>query len=294
MTGEIAALITAMLWTVSSISFSEASIRIGPVYINVTRIIFALLFLGTTLIVIQAPIKLSFYQIYNLAISGFIGLVFGDTFLLRSYKLIGPRLSSLVMSSVPPISASLAFIFLGEKISFFGITGIFVTSLGIALVLFQREEKPTSKYKIDMSGVFYAFLGAVGQAVGLIFAKFAFNESPINGFVATFIRVFSALIILYPFAILTKRYVNPVKSLTKDKKTLLFIIIGSIFGPFLGITFSLIAVSNAKVGIASTIMATVPILILPAVKFYYKEKLSWISILGAFIAVGGVAIIFLT
>ncbi|MGE5497714.1 MAG: hypothetical protein ACM3Q2_06585 [Syntrophothermus sp.] len=40
-------------------------------------------------------------------------------------------------------------------------------------------------------------------------------------------------------------------------------------------------------------MSTSPIIMLPMIKYFYKEKLSWKSITGAFVAVGGVAILFL-
>ncbi len=293
MFGELAALITAILWSMTSIAFSEASNRVGPMYVNVTRMFFAVIYLSATILIIGAPINLSSSQIIYLIISGFIGLIFGDTFLFKAYRSIGARLSMLVMSSAPAIAALLAFFFLGENLSLIGISGILITIGGIALVVLQREEKPTSHYKVDYTGVFYAFLGAVGQAVGLIFAKFAFNQGEINGFVATFVRVFSALIMIYPLAHFTKRYVAPIKVFRENKKGLVFTIIGSFIGPFLGITFSLISISHTKVGIASTIMATVPILMLPIVRFYYKEKLSWMSILGAFIAVGGIGMLFL-
>lgn len=291
--GEITALITACFWSMSSIAFTEASIRVGPMYVNITRMLIALIFLAVTLIFLNVKIDLSSNQIWNLTISGFAGLVIGDTFLFKAFRSIGARVSMLVMALVPPISASLAFLFLGERLSILGVLGISVTVFGIALVIFKREERPTSNYKIDYSGIFYAVIGAVGQAVGLIFAKYAFNESEINGFLASFIRIASAVIIIYPMVIVTKRFREPVKVYMRDKKGFLFTLIGAIFGPYLGITFSLISISHTKVGIASTIMATVPILMLPLVHFYYKEKLSWISITGAFIAVSGVAIIFL-
>ena len=78
-----------------------------------------------------------------------------------------------------------------------------------------------------------------------------------------------------------------------DKRALMFTAIGSVIGPYLGITFSMVAISHAKVGIASTIMATVPIIMLPMIRYYYKEKLSWVSIIGACIAVSGISILFL-
>lgn len=292
--GEIAALITAFLWSGTSIAFTEASVRVGPIYVNVTRMFIAIILLAITLLILDISINLSVHQISNLVISGFAGLVIGDTFLFKAYRSIGARISMLVMAMVPPISALLAFLFLGERLSFYGIAGIVITVSGIAAVVLKREERPTSAYKIDYAGIFYAFIGASGQAVGLIFAKHAFNEGDMSGFLAGFVRIASAIIILYPLSVLTRRYRNPVQIYMKDKKAFLFTAIGSVIGPYLGITFSMIAISHSKVGIASTLMATVPIIMLPMVHFYYKEKLSWLSILGALIAVIGIAILFMS
>jgi len=293
MIGEIAALITALLWSGTSIVFTEASVRVGSFYVNVTRLIIATICLALTILIFQIEINLSLSQIINLVLSGIIGLVIGDTFLFKAFQNIGARLSMLIMASVPGISALLAFIFLGEKISFIGIIGMLITIFGISIVVLNRQEKPTSNYKIDYTGIFYALMGAVGQAVGLIFAKNAFNESEINGFVAAFIRIFSSIVLMYPLFILITKIKNPFAVFRNNRKALTYTLIGTVIGPFFGITFSLISVAHTKVGIASTLMSTVPIIMLPLVKFYYKEKLTWIAITGAFLAVGGVALLFL-
>jgi len=293
MLGEITALITACLWSISSIAFTEATIRAGSIYVNVTRLFIAFLLLLFAIFFIGTEINLSSGQIINLIISGVCGLIIGDSFLFRAFKSIGARISMLIMALVPPMSALLAYFFLDEQLSTIGVLGILLTISGIVLVILKREEKPTSNYKIDYTGIFYAIIGASGQASGLIFAKHAFNEGAINGFVAAAIRIGSSIVIIYPLVLLTKRYKNPIKKFTTDKKALLFTFIGATLGPFLGITFSLIAISNTKIGIATTIMASVPILMLPLVRFYYKEKLSWIAITGAVVAVGGIAILFL-
>jgi drug/metabolite transporter (DMT)-like permease len=74
---------------------------------------------------------------------------------------------------------------------------------------------------------------------------------------------------------------------------MLFTTVGSFFGPFLGVSFSLIAVKYTAAGIASTIMALVPIfIILPAVIFY-KEKVTLPEMIGAFVSVAGVALFFM-
>ena len=135
-------------------------------------------------------------------------------------------------------------------------------------------------------------IGALGQASGLIFAKFAFEEGHINGFVATFVRISSAVIFMLIVASAAGRYKNPYRVFKKDMKAFRSTILGTILGPYLGITFSLIAISYAKVGIASTIMSTVPIIMLPLVRIIYREQLSMRAIWGAVVAVGGVAILF--
>ncbi|MGE5400292.1 MAG: DMT family transporter [Ignavibacteriales bacterium] len=291
--GELSALLTAILWSFTSIFFSEASIRVGSFEVNITRLLMAAIFLFVTIVIMGFSVALSTTQIINLSVSGLIGLIFGDTYLFKAYQHIGARLSQLLMASAPAMTALMAYIFLGETFSVWGIAGMFITLAGITMVVMEKNEQPASKYKISRIGILYGFLGALGQAAGLIFAKLAFQEGDINGFVATFVRIFASVIVIVPAGIIFRKYKNPVKVFSKDKKALAFTTAGSIMGPYLGITFSLIAVANTKVGIAATIMSTSPIIMLPMIHYLYKEKLSWKSIAGAFIAVGGVAILFL-
>jgi drug/metabolite transporter (DMT)-like permease len=197
------------------------------------------------------------------------------------------------MSFTPAISAILAYFFLNEQISFIGIIGMIITLAGIILVVFDKKDSAESPHKHEALGILYGALGALGQAVGLIFAKLAFEESNINGFVATFIRLFSATIIIIPIFVLLKRYKNPITLYRADKKGLGLTLGGTFFGPFLGITLSLIAITNTKVGFASTLMATVPVIMLPIGKFVFKDHINLKAIVGAVIAVAGVAILFL-
>lgn len=292
--GESAALLTAVLWSGTSIFFTEASIRVSSLLVNVTRLVLAAILLFFTVIIFSIPVNLSFNQVLMLVISGLVGFVFGDTFLFKAFQHIGARISMLLMSLAPAIAAILAYFFLDEVLSFWAIGGILVTITGIALVVLYREEVPNSDYKISRIGIFYGFLGALGQAVGLIFAKFAFNEGEINGFWAAFIRVTSAIIVMLPVMFLIKGLKNPFRVFISEKKAFLFTSIGAFTGPYLGVTLSLVAIVYTYVGIASTLMGTVPILMLPMVRFYYKEKLNRISIAGALLAVAGIAMLFLT
>jgi len=291
--GEIASLVTAVLWSGSSIAFTEASRHLGSSLVNITRMVIGLFFLFITLLFLNVDTDLSQNQFVNLIVSGIIGIAVGDAFLFRSFELIGARISMLLMSVAPIIAAILAFVFLGESISFLGVVGIFVTFTGILIVLLQKNGEGKHKSKSGIIGIVFAFLAAVGQGTGLIFAKLAFNEGEINGFFATFIRLGASFIAFYPFLRFTNRINSPIEKLKANKKGLLFATAGAFIGPYLGITLSLIAISHTYVGIASTLMSTVPVIMLPIVYFYYKEKLTISSVLGAVVTVIGIAILFL-
>ena len=293
MIGELSALLTAGLWSCSSIIFAAAIRRIGSVQVNVARLVFAGVFLFITIVVMGYDVHLSFIQLLYLGISGFVGLVFGDTFLFKAFHESGARISMLVMSLAPAISALLAYFFLGEVLSIWGILGIVVTTAGIVVVVIAGRQRSSAKAGISRRGIVYGFLGAIGQGAGLIFARLAFNEGPINGFVATFVRIVTSIIILVPLTMAARRLKNPIRIFSENKRALMLTLAGAVLGPYLGITFSLIAITYTKVGIAATLMATVPILMLPLVRVIYKERLSWHAIVGACVAVGGVAILFL-
>ena len=291
--GEISAIITAFLWSGTSFAFTNAVKRIGSLQLNVNRIILATIFLFFIIIIVNINYDLSAEQIYYLALSGFVGLVLGDSFLFKSFQLIGARLGMLLMALVPAFSSVLAFVFLNENLSLISVTGMTIILAGISIVILERNKDTESIFKTNKLGILYGILGALGQASGLVLAKFAFEAGSINGFVATFVRLLAAVVIIFPLALLFRRYKNPIKVYTKDTKALWATLVGTILGPVLGITGSLIAIANAQIGIASTLMSTMPIIMLPIVRYYYKEKLGWRAIVGALIAVVGVAILFL-
>ena len=291
--GETCALLTACCWSCSALAFSAATLRVGPIRLNVTRLLMAAVLLFVTVVLAGIDVHLSSSQLRNLAISGIVGLVIGDTYLFKSYETIGARMGMLIMSVAPAISAFLAYILLGEVLGWMGAVGMGVTLLGIAVVVLERREVMTGTRRVHALGILYGFIAAAGQGAALVLAKMAFNEGPVNGFVASLIRISSAVIVIFPLARLAGEYSNSIAIYRKDKRALWLTFLGSFLGPFLGITLSLVSVTYTTVGIAATLMATVPILMLPLVKFVLKEEVSWRALLGAVVAVGGVAILFL-
>jgi drug/metabolite transporter (DMT)-like permease len=207
---------------------------------------------------------------------------------------MGPRLSLLVMSINPAIAAILAYFILDESLGIYGIAGMMITLLGIYFVLMQKKEADGTGFKISLKGIIFGLIGAIGQATGLIFAKLALNDGQVNGLIATEIRIISAIFFLLPSMILTGRFVSPVKLFGNNIKLISNVTLGSIIGPYLGITLSYIAIINTKIGIAATLMSMTPLILIPLSAIFYKEKINIASIIGTIIAFAGVAILFLS
>jgi len=292
--GEFAALLTAFFWTATSLSFESASHKIGSVAVNILRLIIGLLFLSVFNLIRRGlifPTDASHENWIWLSLSGLIGFVFGDLFLFKSYTVIGSRFSMLIMTLVPPITAFFGFIILGERLTLFHFLGMTLTFSGIAMAIFSRKSKGEKlSLKLAPKGVLYAFGGAIGQALGLVLSKFGMRDY--DPFAATQIRIIAGVIGYILLVTFLTRWKYVLKA-TGNKQGMLLTSVGAFFGPFLGVSFSLIAVKYTEAGIASTIMALVPVfIILPAV-FLFKQKVTLPEILGAFVSVAGVALFFL-
>lgn len=292
--GEFAALLTAVFWTVTSLSFEAAGHKIGSIAVNVLRLLIGFVFLSVFNLIHRGyilPVDASYQNWIWLSLSGFVGFVFGDLFLFKSYTIIGSRFSMLIMTLVPPITAFFSFIILGERLTMFHYFGMTLTFAGICMAIFSRGAKGEKlSLKLAPRGILYAFGGAVGQALGLVLSKFGMkNYDP---FAATQIRIIAGIVGYTILVSVLMRWSSVIKA-TRNKDGMLLTSLGAFFGPFLGVSFSLIAIKYTEAGIASTIMALVPVFIIIPAIFLFKEKVTLPEILGAIVSVAGVALFFL-
>lgn len=292
--GELAALATAIFWTVTALSFEFASKRVGSLAVNMIRLTFAFIVLGFFTLITRGmflPLDASPHAWLWLSLSGLVGLVLGDYFLFKAYTVLSSRIAMLIMTTVPPMTAIIGWLLLGEKMLPLHILGMFLTMGGIFMAIFTR---PENGQKIHLSypvkGIIFALIGAAGQAGGLVLSKYGMGEY--NSFAASHIRLIAGMT-GYAVIILVLRKQGLIRNAIHDGKGMKAIALGSFFGPFLGISFSLLAVKYTETGIAATIMAIVPILIIIPSVLVFKEKFTWMEILGAVVSVAGVVLMFL-
>jgi drug/metabolite transporter (DMT)-like permease len=295
--GQLAALATAACWTVSALAFAAAGRRTGVLALNLIRLVMALPFLAVAtwgLRGLPLPVDASARAWGWLSISGIVGFIFGDLCLLRSYMLIGPRLTSLMMSLAPPLTALIGWLVLAETLSGRDALGMAVLERDGAAAAASEEAAgapvAVPRSRRSAAGLALGVCGALGQAGGLVLSKLGMGSY--DAVAATEVRVIAA-IAGYALLVGALRGWPRVAVALRDRRSVAFTAVGAFFGPFLGVSLSLYAVRHTVAGVAASIMALQPVLIIPLVVVLHRERVGIGGILGALVAVAGVALLFL-
>jgi drug/metabolite transporter (DMT)-like permease len=299
-TGELAALLTAVFWTITALTFEAASRKIGSLVVNLLRLVIGFGFLTLFVYLYRGyllPVDATPRAWFYLTLSGLIGFVFGDLCLFQAFVVVGARISMLLMALAPPMTALIGWIVLGETLSWKSWIGMILTISGIALVVLKHhsgEDENGSfsrvRFNYPLWGILLGLGGAIGQAAGLVLSKVGMQGY--DTFASTQIRVIAGVIGFTALFTILGSWKNAWKALGQ-RKPMIQLSVGAFFGPFLGVSFSLLAIKYADTGIASTIMSIVPILIIPPSMILYGEKVTLKEAAGAFLAVAGVAMFFL-
>ncbi len=291
--GEIAGLLTAFCWAITSVSFEFAGKRIGSGPVNIIRLVIAFGILTLYNLVTTGhgmAFQLTPTQAGLLFLSGLIGFVIGDLFLFEALVIVGARIAMLIMALSPPLSAIIGFLVLGESMTLKAVGGMCLTVAGIALVILNKDVGAKVKLAHPIKGIAFALLGALGQSVGLLFSKMGMVN--LTAFEASQYRVLAGILGFLVILGLQKKLGVVWKSL-KDKPAMKATSIGAFFGPFLGVSLSLMAASMTSLGVAATLMSIVPVILIPVSIFFFKEKINFKETFGAIVTVSGVALMFL-
>ncbi|MGD0653826.1 MAG: DMT family transporter [Thermoguttaceae bacterium] len=293
--GELAAIGTAFLWTLSALAWTSAGKDMGALAMSFIRLmvtcvflsIYGQIFLGSAL-----PLNADGQTWLLLATSGFFGFFIADLCLFKAFLLIGPRVSLLIQSLTPPLSAIMAWIFLGDKLLLKDWIGMAITLSGVVWVILERPETPEEhrRRRHIARGVFLAVVAAVSGAVGLVFSKKGIGNY--DAAVATYIRVIGALAGYVVLLTLVWRWPVVLRAV-RLRRAMGILMFGSFVGPFLGVILCMVSLRYCHAGVVSTIINTMPVLILPFIIVLYHEKVSLRAGGGAVLSVLGVAMLVL-
>ena len=301
--GEFISIGVAFSWTATALLSEFGSKRLGNLTLNVLRMALALLFSVVFFGVVTGnilPPGASAEACGWMLLSGLVGYVIGDFCLFQCYIIIGSRYGQLFMTLAPLSAALMAWVTLGQQMTLMSILAMLVTLFGISISVLGRGEHHKVSLKLPLNGILFAIGAAVCQGVGLVLSKIGMDYYEPSASMPEWLVPFSANfyrcvagIIGFTFLLYFRDGIGPLREAMHDKKGLYVATATTIFGPFVGVGFSLMAVQYTAAGIASTLMAMTPIIIIMPAYWLFHEKITWKAVLGALISVMGVSLFFL-
>ncbi len=322
--GEIISIGVAVAWTATALFAEVGSKRMGSLPFNVARMTFSLIFLALTLwLVMGAP-----YPRFAdggtwvwMLLSGLVGYVIGDYCLMQGYIFIGSRFGQLFMTLSAPTAAITGWLFLHERMRPLAIMGMVITLTGIAMSILSKDtgsEQRHIRFKLPPKGIFFAVMAGVCQGFGLVLSKIgllhyhaaveaagmtqtavfegALMPLPVSvtvPFAATLIRTYIGLVgFLLALCLFSKGWKEQLRHAARDRKAVWCAIASTIFGPFVGVSASLLATQYTSTGIAQTLFALTPILIIAPAALLFHQKVTVSEVIGAVVSVGGVCLFF--
>lgn len=305
--GIAAAAATAVCWSFTALFFSAASRRIGQYHVNQIRLVQACILLALACLLAGAYTHVPPGQMVLLALSGLIGLTLGDAAGFYSLQVLGARRASLLGALAPGFVALMMVPLIQESLSLIGVAGMVLTLAGVMWVVLERGQSGEIVGRAWL-GLLMGILGAVGQAVGALLSATGMgmleprglmnewagvnqaNVVSISPLLGTLVRMLAGTVVMMAFA-LAIRSIRATLETLRDRKAVIQTTAGAFVGPFIGVTLSLAAFKYANPAVASTVIATSPVLVIPIVRIVYKQKITWRAVVGSLVAVAGVAVL---
>lgn len=318
--GETIALFVAVAWTATALFAEVGSKRMGSLPLNTVRMTMSLILLVLTLwLTMGVP-----YPRYAdggtwgwLLLSGVVGYVIGDYCLMQGYILIGSRFGQLFMTLSAPTAALAGRLMLGERMGWLALVGMVVTLSGIAMSILSKKGDHVD-LGLPRRGVFHAAMAGICQGFGLVLSKIGLQhyddaiaaagadpQAAVEGallplplflsvpFAATMIRATIGLAGFFlVLRLFDRQWRQKLRHAVHDRKAMWCVFWATIFGPFVGVSASLLATQYTSTGIAQTLFALTPVLIIAPAAWLFHQRVTPRQIIGAVVSVAGVCLFF--
>lgn len=240
-------------------------------------------------------------------VSGFIGFGIGDIALYQAYPRLGSRLVILIVHCVAaPLAAAVEWVWLGVPMTGREAMASFLILSGVAVALYPDRSGSAAVPPATgrLVGVGFALVAAVGQGVGAVFSRRAFEVArrageSIDGISAAYQRIVAGLLL----SVVTLLWVNRRWVIGRGdagvpsgiagggarslKAAAPWLVINAIAGPGLGVSCFQWALAERGTGVVLPIVALTPLTIIPLAMWMEGERPSRRSLAGGAIAVAG-------
>ncbi|MCW6037878.1 DMT family transporter [Spirulina subsalsa FACHB-351] len=291
--GALAALGAALFWALATVIYGQVGQTFAPLWLNLFKGGIAIALLTLTLLLTADPIPSQVLApVGLLLISGVVGIGLGDTAFLFALSKLGARRTLLLETLAPPLTACLAWLFLGETLPLRAWLGIVLVLLGVGWVIAERTPDWVRDPAHLKQGLLWGVLSTLCQGVGAVLSRAALVQSTLTPLWSTLLRLLGGMgMIILLLALLKTGQRRPTGQILRSPKLWGAIALAALLGTYLGIWLQQTAFKLAPAGIAQTFLATSPLFVLPLAALL-KEPISLRAVLGVFIALLGISLLF--
>ncbi len=290
--GEISALSAAMAWAICAVITEKTTQQANSTDINFFVKVAGFLMISLILVLTGGrliPTGVGLSAWLWLILSGIVGFAVGDNFLFAAYGLIGAKVTLMIFSLSPLMTAILSWIFFGETLTPMVFMGMALVLSGLMLVVMEGNGGGKVRLRVSGKGILAAVLAAAGQAGGMILSKQGMVG--IDALTTSQIRLVGGILGLLLFYLRGSKGSN--WRVFKDVRLTVITLFNAFLGTVMGVTLAMIAIANTLAAVATTLMAVTPVMVLPISILFLKQKADWREIIGAVLSVAGIAVLFI-
>lgn len=289
LSGELAALITALCWAVGARLYRKVGSVFTPLAMTFWKGVLAIISLwGLVLLTGQSGqlSTLSQQGLLLLLLSGAIGIGIGDTCFFQALKRLGDSQTMIVAETLAPLfTALLALAFIQEWLSWQQWLGMALT-IGAVDAIIQCQKKSTADF--SLTGYSFAAIAALCQALGAVISRDVLTSTQVSAELASTVRLVGGVGLILPLVLLRPRNLFPASTGSLWALLILATLIGTVAALYL----QMLAFSQTKAAVVQTLFAlsivmSLGIAAVEGVKISAKVKLATlVSLLGVGLLVG--------
>ncbi len=280
MLGETLAIITALIWAVSTILSVEALKEVEPIRLNAVNTLFSALIMFPIAFLagdMYSLHEVNLVSLFLVILSALIGMGVGETLFYRSVPLLGVSRAYTVAFMFPLFTMVLAVLFLGEPFRLKYLAGTCLVVSSTAII--STENKKDSSF--SLKGLVLAVTTALLWSTGLILLTLGLRD--VSVLLAGAMRYPVVSLLLFVVALS-----QPGKSWNLNRRNLMIILASVVLGGILGTILFIFSLQLIGAFRATPINASSPVWVSTIASVFMKEKVSKRLLLSSVIMVIGI------
>ncbi len=266
--GWVASLLASFTWSFSVLIYRYYGVGYSATWLNLFKGFIALIFFGVATALWGVSPSVSSTTFWTLAVSGVVGVVIGDSAFFAALIRIGGTMTAAIQSLAPSLTAIFAWFFLAEELTLAQVSGLVITSICLVILVIKqapRSERLRGDLRENSSngyrtGVGFAIIAAIGQAVGAVIAKPVIQD--LSAMTASSLRLWAPVLLLFIWQIRkTDSIWNTIHGLVTGRHVLP-LAIGSFAGTFIGLILMTYGMARAPLGVVLALTSTYPVWIM--------------------------------